>query len=59
MTLYIPHSIFHLARLLFVKPETFGRYYVDATVQNILATKTQRAEFCTALVNVVNGPELS
>ena len=28
MTLYIPHSIFHLARLLYVRPETFGPYYV-------------------------------
>ena len=28
MTLYIPHSIFHSARLLYVGPETFGPYYV-------------------------------
>jgi hypothetical protein len=28
MALYIPHSIFHLARLLHVRPETFGPYYV-------------------------------
>ena len=28
MALYIPHSIFHLARLLCVRPETFGSYYV-------------------------------
>ena len=28
MALYIPHSIFHLARLLYVRPETFGAYYV-------------------------------
>ena len=28
MTLYIRHSIFHLARLLYVRPETFGPYYV-------------------------------
>ena len=27
MALYIPHSIFHLARLLYVRPETFGPYY--------------------------------
>ena len=26
--LYIPHRIFHLARLLYVRPETFGPYYV-------------------------------
>ena len=30
MALYIPHSIFHLARLLYVRPETFGPYYVSA-----------------------------
>ena len=30
MALYIPHSIFHLARLLYVRPETFGPYYVWA-----------------------------
>ena len=24
MALYIPHSIFHLARVLYVRPETFG-----------------------------------
>ena len=28
MALYIPHSIFHMARLLYVRPETFGPYYV-------------------------------
>ena len=29
MALYIPHSIFNLARLLYVRPETFGPYYVQ------------------------------
>ena len=28
MALYIPHSIFHLARLLYVRPVTFGPYHV-------------------------------
>ena len=28
MALYIPHSIFNLARLLYVRPEIFGPYYV-------------------------------
>ena len=28
MALYNPHSIFHLARLLYVRPETLGPYYV-------------------------------
>ena len=31
MALYIPHSIFHLVRLLYVRPETFGTYYVIPT----------------------------
>ena len=31
MAPYIPHRIFNLARLLYVRPETFGPYYV---VQN-------------------------
>ena len=29
MALYIPHSIFHLAWLLYVRPETFGPYYIN------------------------------
>jgi hypothetical protein len=28
MALYIPHSIFHLTRLLYFRPEIFGPYYV-------------------------------
>ena len=28
MALYIPHSIFHLARILYVRPETFEPCYV-------------------------------
>ena len=32
MALYIPHSIFHLARLLYVRPETFGPDYVYGTM---------------------------
>jgi hypothetical protein len=31
MALYIPHSIFHLAWLLYVRPETFEPYYVYVT----------------------------
>ena len=34
MALYIPHSIFHLARLLYVRPETFGPYYVHISALN-------------------------
>jgi hypothetical protein len=32
MALYIPHSIFHLARLLYVRPETFKPYYVGGKI---------------------------
>ena len=39
MALYIPHSIFHLARLLHVRPETFGPYYVHIP-RMILAVST-------------------
>ena len=28
MALCIPHNVFHLARLLYVRPETFGPYYI-------------------------------
>ena len=31
MALYIPHSIFHLALFLYVRPETFGPYYICVT----------------------------
>ena len=34
MALYIPHSIFHLARLLYVRPETFGPDYVHSELRN-------------------------
>jgi hypothetical protein len=30
MALYIPYSIFHLARLLYIRPENFGPYYVPS-----------------------------
>ena len=30
MALYIPHSLFNLARLFYVRTETFGTYYVHA-----------------------------
>ena len=33
MALYIPQSIFHLARLLYVRPETFGPRYVHKLYQ--------------------------
>ena len=35
MALYIPHSIFHLARLLYVRPENFGPYYVLVVLNRV------------------------
>ena len=35
MALHIPHSIFHLARLLYVRPVSFGPYYVRICGQHI------------------------
>ena len=35
MALYIPHSIFHLAQLLYVTPETFGPYYVGSFIYHL------------------------
>jgi hypothetical protein len=40
MALYIPRSIFHLARFFYVRPETFGTYYVT--------TRGHNAMFCLA-----------
>ena len=57
MALYIPHSIFHLARLLYVRPETFGPYYV-LTMQLVTALLdyTRRREVMDAISN--NGKNL-
>ena len=38
MVLYIPHSIFRLARLLYVRPEAFGLYYVYIYVHTYIHT---------------------
>jgi hypothetical protein len=35
MALYIPYSIFHLARLLYVRPETLGPYYVRLLLETM------------------------
>ena len=39
MALYIPHSIFHLARLLYVRPENFGPYYVYIYIYNAFSVQ--------------------
>ena len=55
MALYIPYSIFHLARLLYVRPETFGPYYVhNEAVTNVAALGRGGVEL--ALYFVVDVP---
>ena len=44
MALYIPHSIFHLARLLYVRPETFGPRYVAVPQRRRMRESLRRAE---------------
>ena len=42
MELYIPHSIFHLARLLYVRPENFWTHYVyDIKQQTVFDTASR------------------
>ena len=60
MALYIPHSIFHLARLLYVRPETFGPYYVSFTscfsVKKVRANSFAPPPFrCSKLCNILNS----
>ena len=40
MALYIPHSILHLARLSYVRPENFGPNYVYPSTQILGITST-------------------
>ena len=48
MALYIPHTIFHLAWLLYMRSETFEPYYVLCIhVDNLL----QRSSSIWAVVN--------
>ena len=51
MALYIPHSIFHLARLLYVRPETFVPYYVRR-VDCYLPTSLETLRFSETSVTV-------
>jgi hypothetical protein len=45
MALYIPHSIFYLARPLYVRPETFGPYYVGSqSVQRQMTNAEKKYE---------------
>ena len=46
MALYIPRSIFHLAWLLYVRPETFGPYYVYL----YFSEKSGKLEYCNQIL---------
>ena len=59
MALYIPHSIFHLAWLLYVRPETFGPYYVVGSkvkvpvhATSFLPRNLQRKQLVTRYLNL-------
>jgi hypothetical protein len=52
MALYIPHSIFHLARLLYVRPETFGLYYVSLLFIGIEYTSSEDQSFSYPLASI-------
>ena len=51
MTLYVPHSIFHLAWLLYVRPETFGPYVIRAFVCYNEHVVTERHSFLSGRTN--------
>ena len=68
MALYIPHSIFHLERLLYVRPETFGPYYVRLLKLRliiIIITSLLRGEECiltssvTIVIRLCVGPSIN
>ena len=54
MALYIPHSIFHLARLLYVKPETFGPYYVFSSYASVPYTYPSSYSYIKSKPSVQN-----
>ena len=61
MALYIPHSIFYLVRLLYVRPETFGPYYVVmykakvAVCSEIRTKRSKQSEHPVEFLNVKPG----
>ena len=48
MALYIPHSTVHLARCLYVRPETFGPYYVLSETQDAMINM-ERGTSCNTI----------
>ena len=55
MALYIPHSIFHLARLLYVRPETFGPpYYVCCLKECSLQTERPSSGVTNSTLQAIN-----
>ena len=56
MALYIPHSIFHLARFLYVRPETFGPYYIYSLpllIEKLSELNTVFRYFCYKQISAV------
>ena len=59
MALCIPHSIFHLARLLCVRPETFGPYYVyDSDFTTRQTDKFTEEGDCKNEMDSINQPNM-
>ena len=56
MALYIPHSIFHLALLLYVRPQTFGPYYVACVSSHPYKQCMIRHYHGYKLIGYVAGP---
>ena len=60
MALYIPHSIFHLARLLYVRQETFGlvpaydNLKLDSYHSLSLIDALMRLKFTSIIVGIIN-----
>jgi hypothetical protein len=54
MALYIPHSILHLARLLYVRPETFGPYYVCTYVRTYVIKPAQAVTMLTSIWQIIS-----
>ena len=60
MALYIPHSIFRLARLQYVRPETFGPPYYVLKLGQCLKEKSYVPRFIETIQSLVkNGKAIT
>jgi len=53
MALYIPQSILHLARSLYVRPETYGPTYVDLAVVSDISEVTATCTYTRLHIHFV------